>query len=131
MLTTIAGLAALASITGAATVLPFEGKMRGVNLGGLFVFEVQHLASDTLSQVGLLTSSIVQPWMAWDTWTNTLNCSDVEQSEWGCMEKYINAGQRELGERAFLKHWQEFITEQDIIDISKMGLNTVRIPLCA
>lgn len=41
MLTHLLALSALTlSLVEAAAVMPFEGKMRGVNLGCLFVFEV-------------------------------------------------------------------------------------------
>ena len=67
--------------------------------------------------------------MAMDNWKNIIKCGDVEESEWACMKKYTDAGQRQQGDAVFQQHWENWITEQDIVDIRNMGLNTVRIPL--
>jgi len=82
--------------------LPPTQKIRGVNLGSLFVFE---------------------PWMAGNTW-NAM-CGEGVQSEFDCM---IKLGQAQ-GDAAFQKHWGSFITEADFDEIVSYGLNTVRIPL--
>ncbi|KAH8918437.1 glycoside hydrolase family 5 protein [Atractiella rhizophila] len=84
----------------ASVNLPFaSGKIRGVNLGGLFV---------------------VEPWMMGGEWAR-MGC-DGTNDEWQCMtERNAQAG--------FESHWDQWITEQDIIQIANWGLNTVRIPV--
>lgn len=77
-------------------------KVRGVNLGSLFVFE---------------------PWMAEDEW-DTMGCGESE-SEFDCVKKL---GQNKAN-TVFQNHWNTWITQADIQNITSLGLNTVRIPV--
>ncbi|KAG7142925.1 glucan endo-1 like protein [Verticillium longisporum] len=85
--------------------LPGSGKIRGVNLGSLFVFE---------------------PWIANSAWTG-LGCEDSpdRSSEFDCVSKL---GQ-EQADAAFQGHWASFITESDLDEMKRYGINTIRIPL--
>ncbi|EEY20762.1 endo-beta-1,6-glucanase [Verticillium alfalfae VaMs.102] len=85
--------------------LPGSGKIRGVNLGSLFVFE---------------------PWIANSAWTG-LGCEDSPDrgSEFDCVSKL---GQ-EQADAAFQGHWGSFITESDLDEMKRYGINTIRIPL--
>ncbi|KAK3940397.1 endo-beta-1,6-glucanase [Diplogelasinospora grovesii] len=85
--------------------LPASGKIRGVNLGSLFVYE---------------------PWIASNTWTNTMQCTGSGyNSEFDCMTK-LGAG---TGDATFQKHWNTWVTAADFDEMISYGLNTVRIPL--
>lgn len=77
-------------------------KIRGVNLGGLF---------------------IIEPWMMSQEW-NSMGCGG-QNSEFDCM---MALGQ-DAGDTAFQKHWDTWITEDDFKTMSSYGLNVVRIPL--
>lgn len=77
-------------------------KVRGVNLGSQF---------------------IIEPWMAWDEW-QSMGCGE-SNDEWKCVELL---GQ-DLADAAFAKHWSTWITQEDIVDISALGLNVIRIPI--
>lgn len=79
-----------------------DHKIRGVNLGSLFVFE---------------------PWIAHDEWDN-IGCGGQE-SEFDCVS---NAGQ-EQANQAFQGHWNSWITEGDLDEMLSYGINTIRIPL--
>ncbi|KAE8383441.1 putative glucan endo-1,6-beta-glucosidase B [Aspergillus bertholletiae] len=79
-----------------------NGKIRGVNLGAQFVFE---------------------PWIAMTAWSE-IGCGGQE-SEFDCVMKL---GQDAANE-AFAKHWKSWITEDDIDEIRRFGLNTIRIPV--
>ncbi|GJC95730.1 endo-beta1,6-glucanase [Colletotrichum higginsianum] len=79
-----------------------SGKIRGVNLGSLFVFE---------------------PWIANGEWNN-IGCGG-QQSEFDCV---MNTGQ-ERSDAAFQKHWDTWITEGDLDEMMGYGINTIRIPL--
>jgi len=79
-----------------------EGKIRGVNLGGLFV---------------------VEPWMMQDEW-NAMGCRD-QLSEFDCV---LKLGQS-AANTAFQAHWNRWITQADIAEIKSLNLNTIRIPL--
>lgn len=79
-----------------------EGKIRGVNLGGLFV---------------------VEPWMMQDEWS-AMGCGG-KTSEFDCV---LALGQT-AANAAFQAHWNRWITHDDITQIASLGLNTVRIPL--
>lgn len=104
-----------------------SGKVRGVNLGSLFISE---------------------PWMMSDEWSDTMGCGDGMSatflpcansagghklsadivsacSEFDCM---IALGQ-DQGNQAFQAHWGSWITPDDIETMSSLGLNTIRIPL--
>ncbi|KLU89352.1 hypothetical protein, variant [Magnaporthiopsis poae ATCC 64411] len=84
--------------------LSASGKLRGVNLGSLFISE---------------------PWMMPSEWAG-MGCEIRDKnSEFDCMSKL---GQSE-GDRKFQEHWGNFIQETDFNDMIDNGLNTVRIPL--
>lgn len=82
--------------------LPAASKIRGVNLGGLFVAEA---------------------WMMNDEW-NSMGCGGYND-EFQCVQ---GLGQAKA-DAAFQKHWGSWITQDDINQIKKAGLNTIRIPL--
>ena len=82
--------------------LPRTEKVRGVNLGSQF---------------------IIEPWMAYDEW-NSMGCGDLND-EWECVEQL---GQK-VADAVFEKHWDTWITQEDIANISSLGLNVVRIPV--
>ena len=82
--------------------LPAVPKIRGVNIGGLFVAE---------------------PWMMNDEW-NRMGC-DGALSEFDCV---IKLGQ-DAADRAFQDHWANWYTQDDIRRIASLGLNTIRIPV--
>ncbi|KAF2711760.1 glycoside hydrolase family 5 protein [Pleomassaria siparia CBS 279.74] len=77
-------------------------KIRGVNLGSLF---------------------IVEPWMAGQAWED-MGCGD-SKSEFDCM---VKLGQ-EAGNTAFANHWDTWITEADLDSMQDYGINTVRVPV--
>lgn len=83
-------------------------KIRGVNLGSLFVFE---------------------PWMARSYWKNTLGCKDSSgnayHAEWDCVQ---GIGQN-AADIAFKNHWGSWITQNDISTMISYGLNTIRVCL--
>jgi aryl-phospho-beta-D-glucosidase BglC (GH1 family) len=82
--------------------LPANGKIRGVNLGSLF---------------------IIEPWMANDAW-NAMGCGG-KNSEFDCM---MALGQAK-GDAAFQSHWNSWITQNDLQQMVNLGLNTIRIPV--
>ncbi|KAL1847720.1 hypothetical protein Plec18170_008381 [Paecilomyces lecythidis] len=82
--------------------LQSSGKIRGVNLGSLFVFE---------------------PWIAESTWSE-MGCGD-QNSEFDCVS---SLGQG-AADSAFQKHWGSWITKDDISQMQSYGLNTIRIPV--
>lgn len=82
--------------------MPAAGKIRGVNLGSLFVFE---------------------PWMANTEWNN-MGCGG-QKSEFDCV---MNIGQ-DKADAAFQKHWGSWITQTDLDEMMGYGINTIRIPL--
>lgn len=98
--TLLATLAALAS--SAHAWLPASGKIRGVNLGSLFVFE---------------------PWIDSQEWSNT-GCAG-QQSEFDCV---MNKGQ-DSANKGFQGHWKRWITTSDLDEMMSYGLNTIRVPL--
>ncbi|OQE18733.1 hypothetical protein PENSTE_c017G04825 [Penicillium steckii] len=77
-------------------------KIRGVNLGSSF---------------------IIEKWMAYGEW-NDMGCGDYE-AEWECVQ---GIGQ-DAANKAFKKHWQTWITKDDISKMISYGLNTIRIPV--
>ncbi|KAJ8106858.1 hypothetical protein OPT61_g9262 [Boeremia exigua] len=81
---------------------PPAHKIRGVNLGSLF---------------------IIEPWMSSNTW-KSMGCGDTK-SEWDCV---ASLGQ-EQADAIFQKHWSTFITSNDFDKMRAYGLNTVRIPI--
>lgn len=81
---------------------PASGKIRGVNLGSLFV---------------------VEPWLASSEWSN-MGCGQYK-SEFDCVAAL---GQGEAN-AAFQNHWNTWITIDDIRKMQSYGLNTIRIPV--
>ncbi|KAF4119681.1 glucan endo-1,6-beta-glucosidase [Geosmithia morbida] len=79
-----------------------EGKLRGVNLGSMFVFE---------------------PWIDSGEWSN-MGCGDA-RSEFDCVS---SLGQ-DAADSAFQSHWQDWVAEDDLDEMMAAGLNTIRIPL--
>ncbi|KAL1970318.1 hypothetical protein VTN77DRAFT_5478 [Rasamsonia byssochlamydoides] len=82
--------------------LPASGKIRGVDLGSLFVFE---------------------PWIAENAWSQ-MGCGG-KQSEFDC----VSALGQSAANSAFASHWGSWITKDDITQMQSYGLNTVRIPV--
>lgn len=82
--------------------LPASGKIRGVNLGSLFVFE---------------------PWLAESQWSS-MGCGN-QNSEFDCVS---SLGQ-DAANSAFHGHWGSWITKDDITQMQSYGLNTIRIPV--
>lgn len=80
-----------------------EKGRRGVNLGSYLLFE---------------------PWISQDEWDNTLGCKGA-QSEYDCGKQLGQEGVN----AAFEKHWQTFYTKQDVTDMKKAGINTIRVPV--
>lgn len=77
-------------------------KIRGVNMGCLFVFE---------------------PWIAENIWSD-MGC-DGQESEFDCVR---SIGQ-DAANSAFAKHWESWITQADILEMQSYGLNTIRVPV--
>ncbi|KAI0013608.1 glycoside hydrolase superfamily [Xylariaceae sp. FL0662B] len=77
-------------------------KLRGVNLGGLFVIE---------------------PWLSEKSWKEMGR--ENLASEWDCVEELGG----EKAKSAFAEHWSTWITEQDFDEMASYGLNTVRVLL--
>lgn len=77
-------------------------KIRGVNVGTMFVFE---------------------PWIDQDEWSS-MGCSGQE-SEFDCVS---SLGQEDAN-TAFQNHWRDWITENDLDEMMSYGLNTIRVPL--
>ncbi|KAJ5418597.1 uncharacterized protein N7487_002147 [Penicillium crustosum] len=92
----------ISSINGKNLFSTSNGKVRGANLGNLFVFE---------------------PWIAEDIWSD-MGCKGQE-SEFDCVS---SIGQ-EAANNAFEKHWGSWITQEDIHEIQSYGLNTIRVPV--
>ncbi|KAH8651919.1 glycoside hydrolase superfamily [Tricladium varicosporioides] len=81
---------------------PASGKIRGVNLGSLFV---------------------VEPWLASREWSN-MGCGQYN-SEFDCVSA-LGQGQANV---VFQNHWNTWITIDDIRQMQSYGLNTIRIPV--
>ncbi|KAF4466414.1 murein transglycosylase [Fusarium albosuccineum] len=79
-----------------------NAKIRGVNLGSLFIYE---------------------PWIDSGEWANT-GCAG-EKSEFDCV---MNKGQ-ETADKGFQGHWERWITQSDLDEMVSYGLNTIRVPL--
>lgn len=59
--------------------------------------------------------------MAYGEW-NDMGCGDYE-AEWECVQ---GIGQ-DAANKAFKKHWQTWITKDDISKMISYGLNTIRV----
>jgi len=79
-----------------------SGKVRGVNLGSLFVFE---------------------PWLAETEWAS-MGCGG-QASEFDCVS---SLGQTQANS-VFQAHWSSWITQADILQMQSYGLNTIRVPV--
>jgi glucan endo-1,6-beta-glucosidase len=77
-------------------------KIRGVNLGSLF---------------------IIEPWMASQEWSS-MGCGGTK-SEFDCVSQL---GQ-DAANAAFKKHWDTWITEDDMDTMKSYGINTIRVPV--
>jgi len=82
--------------------LQASGKIRGVNMGSLFVFE---------------------PWIGSTEWNN-MGCGNTN-SEFDCT---VQLGQAQANS-VFQNHWNTWITQNDIWQMQSYGLNTIRIPV--
>ena len=82
--------------------LQASGKVRGVNLGSLFVFE---------------------PWLAETEWSS-MGCGG-QSSEFDCVS---SLGQTQANS-VFQAHWNSWITQADIAQMQSYGLNTIRVPV--
>lgn len=82
--------------------LPSSSKIRGVNLGSMFVFE---------------------SWLAENSWSS-IGCTN-QYSEFDC----VSAQGQATANTSFASHWDSWITEDDIAKMSSYGLNTIRIPV--
>jgi glucan endo-1,6-beta-glucosidase len=80
--------------------LPISGKIRGVNLGSMFVME---------------------PWMAGTEWSN-MDCGSY-RSEYECVR---SPGQSKANSACY---WGRWITNNDLATISSYGINTIRVPV--
>ena len=77
--------------------------------------------TDKIRGVNLGSSFIVEKWMADGEW-NDMGCGDYK-TEWGCVK---GLGQ-DAANKAFKKHWQTWITKDDISKMLTYGLNTIRV----
>ncbi|KAF2973564.1 hypothetical protein GQX73_g69 [Xylaria multiplex] len=79
-----------------------DDKIRGVNLGSLF---------------------IIEEWFAKDEWAS-MGCKGY-YDEWSC----VKALGQEAANAAWDTHWKSWVTQSDITKIASYGLNTIRIPI--
>lgn len=86
----------------ASAWLPGSGKIRGVNVGSMFVYE---------------------PWMDQTEWSN-IGCGG-QQSEFDCVSSLGQDG----ANGAFQGHWESWINANDLDEMMSYNLNTIRIPL--
>lgn len=98
--TVAAAVAAFASVTEAW--LP-DHKLRGVNVGTMFVYE---------------------PWIDSEEWSR-IGCSGEQRSEFDCV---LHLGQ-DNANTAFQRHYNEWIGDTDLDEMASYGLNTIRVPL--
>ena len=61
--------------------------------------------------------------MAYDEWEN-IGCGSLND-EWSCVKALGQHG----ADFAFSRHWNTWITKDDIGEIADLGLNTIRIPV--
>lgn len=78
------------------------GKIRGVNLASMFVFE---------------------PWLAEDEW-RSMGCAG-QYSESDCVS-YLGQSR---ANNVFQNHWNTWITQVDLRNMKSYGLNTIRVPV--
>ncbi|KAK0385682.1 hypothetical protein NLU13_6859 [Sarocladium strictum] len=82
-------------------------KIRGVNFGGWLISE---------------------PWMMGDHWRVEMGCGD-QGTELDCMTNVYGGDNRDNGNQAFQKHWEEWINPDTVQSVHDVGLNTIRIPI--
>lgn len=85
-----------------AAWLPVSGKVRGVNLGSLFVFA---------------------PWLAASEW-GRMGCGPYV-SEFDC----ISALGQSRANAVIQNHWNSWTTKDDITQMQSYGRNTIQIPV--
>ena len=88
--------------SGSKRWLPGSGKLRGVNLGSVFIAE---------------------PWLMGNSW-GQMGCGD-QKSEFDCV---LKLGQQ-AANSAFKHHWDTWITQSELQEMVNYGLNTIRIPV--
>ncbi|KAJ1931630.1 hypothetical protein EC988_009725, partial [Linderina pennispora] len=104
----VAACTTYCSLHAAATPLAsreYNGPIRGVNLGGLFVLE---------------------PWITpslFAQWANTTN-SPVND-EWS----YCATLGKDECTRRLHAHWSSWVQESDISQLASLGINTIRVPI--
>ncbi|KAJ5591475.1 glucan endo-1-6-beta-glucosidase B [Penicillium hispanicum] len=92
----------ITSSSGSNLFTKSNGKIRGVNMGSLFVFE---------------------PWIGETAW-DKMGCNGT-RAEFDCVK---SLGQ-DAANTAFAQHWKTWITEDDIKEIASYGLNSIRVPV--
>lgn len=78
-------------------------KIRGVNLGSMF---------------------IIEPWMANNEWNNIMGCNHASD-EFDC----VKALGQSKADTTWAAHWARWFTQSDISQMVSYGLNTIRIPV--
>ncbi|CAJ2507037.1 Uu.00g082230.m01.CDS01 [Anthostomella pinea] len=125
-LTLIASLAALSSVTQAW--LPSQVSRTVTGRRGLTVVEPysparRWMLSSKIRGVNLGCLFIIEKWLCPDEW-NTIGCSD-QNDEFNCVAKL---GQEQANSK-FQNHWGSWITEDDFDKMNSLNLNAVRIPI--
>lgn len=80
-----------------------DHKLRGVNVGTMFVYE---------------------PWIDSEEWSR-MGCSGDQRSEFDCV---MHLGQ-DAANAAFQSHYDSWIGNGDLDEMMSYGLNTIRVPL--
>ncbi|KAL1602725.1 hypothetical protein SLS60_006146 [Paraconiothyrium brasiliense] len=90
--------------------LSLPSKIRGVNLGGWLVSE---------------------PWMMQQEWTQVIGCAACSDCNSGQCSEFdcVSALGQSVADERFNKHYEGWITVNDIQQIHDAGLNTIRIPI--
>lgn len=99
---TLAAVAAAAAFAPVSQAWMPDHKIRGVNVGTMFVFE---------------------PWIDSGEWAK-MGC-DGQQSEFDC----VSALGQDAADSAFQSHYENWLTEDDLDEMKSCGLNTIRVPL--
>lgn len=90
------------AVSSGNTSAPIPARMRGVNLGALFVFE---------------------PWIDEAEWSR-IGCGG-QASEFDCGKALGQTGVN----NAMKMHWESYYTQDDFTQMKALGLNSVRIPV--
>ena len=80
-----------------------KARWRGTNLGGWFALE---------------------SWMATWVWDDN-GCNRTEYQGCHMLQKCLDARTKQV----MMKHWSTFVTENDFAEMSRRGINVVRIPI--